>query len=152
MISVIEKIAKKKNMKSIKIASPSSKKAFTLVELSVVLTILGILYMGAAPIVVDMIQAAKESALKENLRQLRGAIDGFYGDRNKYPENLEELVNYKYLRKVPVDPITGAGDWITIPYEPTDDELELGISMDGIYDIKSNAQGNSLGGESYSDW
>lgn len=135
------------------ILSPNDKKAFTLIELAVVLTVMGLLYIGATPILNNMIISARESVLRENLKQLREAIDGYYADRNEWPQSLEDLVEKKYIRRVPVDPVTRSSDtWITIDYEPTAEELEANISIMGIYDIKSGADGSSADGTPYSEW
>lgn len=130
-----------------------TQRGFTLIELAIVLTVMGLLYIGATPIVSNMIIRARESVLKENLRQIREAIDCYYADRNEWPRVLEDLVEHKYLRRIPVDPFTQSDQtWDTIPYEPTAEEFEAGLSVDGIYDVRSSADGHGLDGSPYSDW
>jgi type II secretory pathway pseudopilin PulG len=93
---------------------------------------------------------AKEAVLKEDLFRLRDAIDQYYADKNKYPASLDALVSEKYLRQVPVDPITNAADtWQTVMAEP--DPANPSAEA-GIYDVKSGAQGAAMDGTNYSDW
>jgi general secretion pathway protein G len=121
-----------------------TKQGFTLVELLVVLSIIALLLTIATPRYFSSLDRAKEAALKEDLEILRESIDKFYGDRNSFPNSLEELVEFKYIRKVPVDPITERIDtWILI-------EAELPLS--GIENVKSGAQGKSRDGSLYEDW
>jgi general secretion pathway protein G len=83
--------------------------------------------------------------LKEDLFQLRDAIGKYYGDRGKYPESLEALATEKYLRKVPVDPITeSATTWVVVaPEDP---------QKGAVYDVKSGAQGKATDGSAYAEW
>jgi general secretion pathway protein G len=120
-------------------------KGFTLIELLVVLAIIAMLAGIAAPVYFSSIPKSKESALKEDLVVLRKAIDDFYSDNNKYPQDLNELVSGKYIRAIPKDPITDSdGTWIVI----NDDADDGG----GISDIKSGAAGKSANGDNYQDW
>jgi len=83
--------------------------------------------------------------LNENLHLVRETIDKFYGDKGRYPESLEELVNEKYLRALPYDPITGsANSWTIIPPESPD-------ARGKVYDIKSSATGSTLNGRPFAD-
>ncbi len=88
---------------------------------------------------------AKEAVLKENLTSLREAIDKFAGDTGKYPCSMDDLVTKRYLRRIPVDPITDStATWIVLP--PTDPQ------KGGVFDVKSGAPGKSRDGTSYGDW
>jgi general secretion pathway protein G len=120
-------------------------KGFTLIELLVVLAIIATLLMLAVPRYFSSIDKSKEAVLKENLYQMRDAISKYYGDKGKYPESLETLATEKYLRKVPLDPITdSAATWIIVP--PEDPQ------QGGVYDVRSAAPGNSSEGVPYAEW
>jgi general secretion pathway protein G len=91
---------------------------FTLIELLVVLAIIALLATLALPKYFSSIDIAKETVLAENLRITRETIDKFYADTGSYPESLAELVQKKYLRSVPIDPITESSTtWILVPPE-----------------------------------
>jgi len=120
-------------------------RAFTLIELIVVLAIIAVLLTLALPRYFSSIDRSKEAVLKENLYQVRDAIGKYYGDKGKYPESLESLINDKYLRKLPVDPLTeSTTTWVIVPPE----DLQKG----GVVDIKSGAEGKALDGTAFSDW
>ncbi|MCI3206703.1 prepilin-type N-terminal cleavage/methylation domain-containing protein [Pandoraea sp. LA3] len=88
---------------------------FTLIELLVVLGIIATLATLMIPNYVPAISKAKNTVLAENLRTLRKVIDQYFDDTGHYPANLNELVERKYLRAVPVDPVTGSDTtWITM--------------------------------------
>ncbi|GBC79800.1 Type II secretion system protein G [bacterium HR09] len=100
-------------------------RGFTLIELIVVVTIIGILATIAVPAMRNAPIRAKEAALKADLYTLRSCIDQFHGDRGRWPTSLEELVSMGYLRKIPVDPITGSAEtWVVVYAETTGDETE----------------------------
>ena len=118
---------------------------FTLIELIIVMAIVALLVTIAAPRYMRSIEKSKEAVLKEDLWVMRDALDKYYGDLGKYPGSLEELVEQKYLRTVPVDPMTDSNStWQAIP----PDDPELGA----VYNVKSGASGTSTAGTSYSDW
>jgi general secretion pathway protein G len=118
---------------------------FTLIELLAVFTIIAILLTIAVPRYFSAVDKSRETVLKENLYQLRDAIRQYYADKGKYPETLEALAAEKYLRKVPMDPITeSVQTWVAVP--PEDPQ------KGGVYDVKSGAEGKSLDGSSYGDW
>ena len=113
---------------------------FTLIELLVVLAIVALLATIAVPRYFQTIDIAKETVLIDNLRNVRETIDKFYGDTGRYPETLTELVDKKYLRALPVDPLTeSTATWIIIPPE---DPLK-----GGILDIRSGASGQTRDGK-----
>jgi general secretion pathway protein G len=91
------------------------------------------------------VDKSKEVVLKENLYVTRDAIGKYYSDRGKYPESLEALATEKYLRGLPVDPVTeSAATWVIVPpQEP---------GKGAVYDVKSGAQGKASDGTLYSDW
>jgi general secretion pathway protein G len=118
---------------------------FTLIELLVVLAIVATLLLIAVPRYFSSHDRAKEAVLKENLYQTRDAIGKYYADKGKYPESIEALASEKYLRKVPVDPITeSATTWVVVP--PEDPQKS------GVFDVKSGAQGKASDGTAYGDW
>ena len=118
---------------------------FTLVELLVVLAILAMLLTLAVPRYFSSIERAKEAALKQDLNTLRESIDKFYADRGQYPKTLEDLVEKKYIRKLPIDPISeSTTTWLLVAPEPP---LEGDIA-----DIHSGALGTAKDGTQYADW
>ncbi len=120
-------------------------RGFTLIELLVVLSIIATLLSLAAPRYTGSVDKAKESVLKENLATLRVAIDKHYGDTGKYPATLDDLVTKRYLRRVPVDPVTdSATTWVVLP--PADPQ------KGAVFDVKSGAPGKSRDGTAYASW
>lgn len=119
--------------------------AFTLIELLAVLAILATLLLLAVPRYFGSVDRSKEAVLKENLFQMRDAIGKYYADKGRYPESIETLAAEKYLRKVPVDPITeSAATWIAVP--PEDPQ------KNGVFDVRSGAQGKATDGTAYTEW
>jgi general secretion pathway protein G len=118
---------------------------FTLIELLTVMTIIAVLLTIAVPRYFASIDRSKEVTLRQDLDVMRDAIDKFYGDTGALPETLDELVTKKYLRAVPVDPMTGsATTWqIVVPPDP---------KKTGVHDVKSGAQGKALDGTNFQDW
>src|SRR5262245_30956508 len=116
---------------------------FTLMELMVVVSIIGILVGIALPNYKVAVIQAKEATLKEDLYRFRDLIDQYHADKGKYPPSLETLVSEGYLRKMPLDPMTGAADWEAVPAEadPTSPEDEP-----GVFDVHSVSQATSLAG------
>ena len=124
---------------------PRPSRAFTLVELLVVMSIIAMLLTIAVPRYFHSTDRAKEAVLKEDLAQMRNAIDKYYGDRGRYPDSLDDLVEKKYLRRVPADPITDSVQtWVTVP--PT----ETGKGT--VSDVKSGATGSAQDGTPYGNW
>ena len=120
-------------------------KGFTLIELLVVLGIIALLLTLAVPRYFPSVDKSKEIVLADNLRNVRQVLDQYYGDTGRYPDSLEQLVDKKYLRAMPVDPITDSDStWIIVPPED--------VAKGGIYNIKSGAPGTDRSGKPYSDW
>ena len=125
--------------------SPTRRAGFTLIELLVVLGIVALLLTLAVPRYFPSIDKAKETILQDNLRNTRDVIDQFYVDRGRYPDSLEQLVEKKYLRSLPIDPITeSTATWILIPPEDA--------TKGALYGIKSGAPGMDRSGKPYSEW
>jgi general secretion pathway protein G len=119
-------------------------KGFTLIELLVVMAALGLLLALAAPRYYEHVDRSREVVLKNNLAAMRQAVDRFRGDRGRYPEELAELVRLRYLRDVPLDPITDRTDsWLVMP--------PPGLPR-GVYDVRSAASGKARDGSAYASW
>lgn len=121
------------------------KVGFTLIELLVVLAVLAILAGITAPLFLDRVDDARETTLRHNLVGLRQAIDQFYRDKGRYPKTLDELVQTRYVRSVPEDPITGRRDsWVLVPAREGETE--------SVFDIRSGATGRAKDGSAYAQW
>jgi general secretion pathway protein G len=125
---------------------------FTLVEILIVMALIGILVAIIIPNYSHSIIRAKEAVLKENLFQIRDAINKFYLDKKKYPTSLEDLVTFKYLPKIPVDPMLNAANWQTIHFEPEEYEDYDPEISESIIDVRSRYQGTALDGSKYEEW
>ena len=121
-----------------------------MIELLVVVSLIIILAtMGMAQYKNGIIRS-KEAVLKEDLFQMRDAIDQYYADKGKYPAVLDDLVSEHYLRQMPKDPFTERADsWQTTPAEPDPNNP---TAEPGVYDVKSGADATALDGSKYSDW
>jgi len=120
-------------------------RGFTLIELMIVMSIVGILLAIAQPMYRDSTIRAKEAVLMENLFTVRDVIDQFYVDKGRYPNSLEELVENFYIRAVPKDPFTKSSDTWQLISPPEGDE-------GGVYDIHSGTDLVSLKGTPYNEW
>ncbi len=106
-------------------------RGFTLIELVVALALLALLISIAVPQYFGMVERGRLAVQSQNLTIMRDAIDKFQGDRGRYPNSLEELVSAKYLRAVPVDPVTEQSDWVVIP--------PRGSALGQVFDVQSAA-------------
>jgi general secretion pathway protein G len=152
---------------------PIAEQGFTLLELLVVMTIIGILAAIAIPALRDSPQRAREAALRGDLFTLRSTIDQYHGDKGYYPPDLATLVTDGYLRQIPIDPMTKSRDTWVVDFEqlePTEEGAatpDVGIgggigvggvgepettTAPGIIDVHSGSTGKALDGTLYKDW
>jgi general secretion pathway protein G len=156
--------------------SSRSTAGFTFIELVVATAVMMILASAALPLARVSIKRQKEMHLRATLREMRGAIDKFkeradagqiaateltFGGEN-YPASLEQLVEgvrmandatgrkFKFLRRIPVDPITGTAEWGMRSYQDSPDALAWGGQ--NVFDVYSRAEGKALDGSRYRDW
>jgi len=120
-------------------------KGFTLVELLVVMAIIALLLTLAVPRYFNHLESSRDTILRQDLAVMRDAIDKYHGDRGRYPDSLDELVNARYLRAVPVDPVTERADtWQIV--------APSGDAAGAVYDIRSGAPGTAVDGSPYAEW
>lgn len=120
-------------------------KGFTLIELLVVMAIVATLLSLVAPRYFNSLEKAKEAVLRQDLSIMRYAIDQFYSDTGKYPIDLMELVDKRYLRSIPIDPFTESDQtWIEAPPQ---NETEP-----GVYNVYSGYKGRASDGSYYEEW
>ena len=149
--------------------SAGPEQGFTLLELIIATAILVALSSLAVPLARVTIQREKERMLREDLWEMRDAIDRYKDaadrqmfrtkvDSQNYPPDLETLVNgvdvqgkkVKFLRKIPTDPMTGKAEWgmRSMQDDPTSDSF----GGQSVFDVYSKSQGTALDGTKYSDW
>lgn len=131
----------------------TKEKGFTLIEIIIVFTLIGILVGLGLPQYTTSVKRAREVILKEDLFQMRKLINQYYTDKGKYPVSLQTLVEEQYLRSIPIDPMTKSSQtWVEVQQTLTDDEL---MSFDieiGIVDILSGSNEKALDGTLYNTW
>ena len=143
-----------------------------LIELIAAITILLVLTTLALPLARNAIIRAREARLHEDLRMMREAIDRYKIDSDHgmipikvdtfgYPPDLQTLVDgvpvkgtakgkYKFLRKIPMDPMTGTADWGLRAMQDDPDSKSWG--GENVFDVYSKSQGTALDGTQYGDW
>lgn len=120
------------------------RRGFTLVELSIVLALLGILALIAVPSGREHARRAKEATLRQQLSVMRDQIDKFMADQKRYPGSLDELVEKGYLRAVPTDPFTLSNrTWRTAPSEPAESD---------VYEVRSGSMEKARDGSAVADF
>lgn len=127
-------------------------KGFTLVEILIVLTLIGILVVMMLPTHKTAVIRAREAVIKENLFQIRDAISKYYYHKGQYPTSLDDLVTSKYLRKIPEDPFYKKSEWDLIHFEPEEMEDFDPEMAESIIDVRSLCQMTALDGTKYSEW
>ncbi len=127
-------------------------KGFTLIELIIVFTLIGILVGLGIPQYKYAVQKANEATLKENLFQMRTLLQQYFTDKHKYPISLQTLVDEKYLLKIPIDPMTKSTEtWIEIQETLLEDDLLEGV-IPGIADVKSGSNKKAIDGTIFNTW
>jgi general secretion pathway protein G len=123
---------------------------FTLIELIIVMSIIGILATLAIPSFVVAVNHAREAVLKEDLQTMRSAIDSYTMDKQKAPQSLDDLIHDGYLKSIPEDPMTHSKDtWVT---ETSDAMYSLDQTEPGINDVHSGSEATGSDGQPYSSW
>ena len=132
------------------IRAKQSESGFTLIELMIVMTIIGLLAAIAIPSYIQSVKKAKEAVLREDLHTMRTDIDQYTVDKEKAPQSLDDLVQAGYLKTIPIDPMTSRSDtWIT---SQSDTLMDINETQGGIDDVKSGAQSLGTDGTSYGTW
>ena len=128
----------------------ANNKGFTLIELMIVITIIGILASIAVPNYRWGIVRAREAVLRETLYTFRTTIDQFYADQGKFPDSLQEMSDKKYIREIPKDPTTNNKEsWVIVaPPAPTDGSEVKG----SVYDVHSGSNMVGSNGIPYNEW
>ena len=118
---------------------------FTLIELLTVMAIIAVLLTLAVPRYFNSVERSKEAVLRQDLATVRDSLDKYFADTGRYPDSLDELVTKKYLRSIPLDPLTeSASSWIVV----APDDVAKGM----VQDVKSGAPGTARDGTAYADW
>jgi general secretion pathway protein G len=134
-------------------ATRIGERGFTLIELIIVLSIIGLLVGLGLPTYKSATVKAREAVLKENLFILRKLLDQYAQDKGKYPASLQALVQDSYLRMIPVDPMTRLSTtWVEVRELPSPDDPMLN-EIPGVIDVKSGSEDKSpLDGSPYNSW
>ena len=131
-----------------KLTNTRSARGFTLLELLIVMSIIIILATVGLPQYQRMMQHARETVLRDDLHQLRKALDQYGADKGKLPQSLSELADGGYMREVPVDPMTNEADWsVETGEDPNNRE-----GGSGVTDVHSSSSDVGSDGKSYSEW
>jgi general secretion pathway protein G len=129
-------------MERLTVNGSSNLRGFTLIELLVVMAIIATLMTLVTPQYFRQHTKAQETVLRHNLVSLRQSLDQYREDHGKSPDSLQELVSRRYLREIPLDPLTGKRD--TWQLQASDEQ--------GLGDVRSGAKGQGNDGTPYSDW
>ncbi len=109
-------------------AARRARRGFTLIELVVVMSVIALLLTLAVPRYFQSLDNARANVQRQNVAAIRDAIDKFFGDQGRYPATLTELVDKRYLRSLPLDPVSESSEWIAIP--PQDS------TQGAVYDVR----------------
>jgi len=101
---------------------------FTLLEMLVVMTLIALLLTLALPRYFHALDYGRANVQRQNLATIRDAIDKFHGDLGRYPDSLDELVARRYLRQVPVDPLSDSSNWVVV--------APLDTTEGNVYDVQ----------------
>ena len=128
----------------------SGRGGFTIIELMVVMAIVLVILSVAVPLYNKTVIRARETVLHQNLATMRAVIDEYTYDKQKAPQNLEDIVREGYLRQVPMDPMVGNNtSWKIIMEEAA---ASVSQAEPGIFDVRSSSEKISLEGTKYSEW
>jgi general secretion pathway protein G len=130
--------------------SGDERRGFTLIEILIVVSIIGILVSIAVPIYQKSILRTRESVLRNNLFTMRTVLDEYTYDKQKAPQTLQDLVTEGYLREIPFDPMTGSNQNWKIEME--DALRSVNQTEPGIFDIHSSSDKKGLDGTPYAEW
>ena len=103
-------------------------RGFTLIEMLVVMTLIALLLTLAVPRYFSSLDTGRLNVQRQNLATIRDAIDKYFGDQGRYPDTLDDLVQKRYLRSVPVDPVSEAANWVSIAPPDT--------ALGAVFDVK----------------
>lgn len=135
-----------------RLSARTGERGFTLIEIIIVFTLIGILVGLALPQYQSSLKKARETVLKTDLYELRKLIGQYYQDKNKYPTSLRALVDEGYLKQIPIDPMTKSAEtWVEVREQPNYEEL-LPNSELGIVDVQSGSEAKAQDGSAYNTW
>jgi general secretion pathway protein G len=122
------------------------RRGFTLIELLVVMAIIATLLTVALPRYFHSVERSKEVTLQQSLNVMRDAIDKYYADHGRYPAALQDLAQARYVRAIPIDPVTGSTDsWVVVA------PPQGSIGGGNVYDVRSGAPGKTAEGKDFSE-
>ena len=123
-----------------------AQRAFTLIELMVVMAIVATLLSIVTPRYFEHLDRSRETALRQTLASTREAIDKFRADTDRYPDQLGDLVSKRYLSRLPYDPITDSdATWLLV-------QPPQANAQGQVFDIKSGAEGAGRDGKAFAEW
>ena len=129
------------------------KNGFTLIEIMIVFTLIGILVGMGIPNFSYSIKRSREAVLKKNLWVMRYTINQYYTDKGKYPLSIQSLIDDEYLGSIPIDPITKSSEtWVEVQETPTEEDLMSLEWEPGIMDVFSGSDMKALDGTLYKTW
>ena len=135
-------------------------RGFSLLELLVAMAIMATLLSIIAPRYMGHIERAREAVLKDDLATMRRLIDQYHSDRGAYPDSLDELVSLRYLREIPIDPVTDRRDsWLVVApaqmvaeLPPAAGPVNVEAPRGNVADVRSGAPGTGSDGRPYAQW